>query len=148
MCAGISLRRLSGLVCDLRLPLQLVSSLLLSNLLSVQILTVYTERPLHLSFFTLLFLGIFWFALRRWDPSPQSANAPTIHPLIPIDERVRPDPALLRLQKFVGSGRRVFTACKPSSVLLVTCTVIRALILRSIILDVQCSGNGIEVGIP
>jgi hypothetical protein len=42
---------------------------------------------------------------------------------------------------------QICSKSKPSSVVLVACIVLRALILRVIVRDVECSWDGVEVGI-
>jgi hypothetical protein len=42
---------------------------------------------------------------------------------------------------------RIFSKSKPTSIFLVGCIVARALILRRIVLGVECAGDGVEVRI-
>jgi hypothetical protein len=42
---------------------------------------------------------------------------------------------------------RIFSKSKPTSIFLVGCVVARALILRRIVLGIECAGDGVEVRI-
>lgn len=108
------------------------------------------ERPLHLSFCVLLLSGLFWSALRRWGLSLNYGDTLARHSdhtysKLQFGVSNRQCSGRPKMSKFICHSLDACSPYETSSALLVACVVLRAILLRSIILDVQCSWNGIKV---
>lgn len=108
----------------------------------------FTERPFHLAIGILLLSGLFWSTL-GWisnDENTKARNGPESH------AGSNPQRDGNTLQEPVHSNARrgisyVIRACRQydDSARLVACVVLRVILLRSVMLDIQCSWDGIEV---
>lgn len=105
-----------------------------------------TERPFHLAIGILLLSGIFWtaFALYSKDTKQRYGSANGVLPVPRFEGSFLQEPAQSNIKKVADYVLRL---CRQHvfSARMVACVVLRVIVLRSILHDVQCAWGGIEV---
>lgn len=140
-----------------------IQPIVLCNLIAVSIRirwkfeeTSVVERPFHLAIGVLLLTGLFWSTL-AWiskdEPSKWRNSESGLLSINPSDENdtdKRLDKLRPGLRRINGLAIRLLgiSGQHGASARLVACVVLRMILLRGVILEVQCSRNGIETFLP
>jgi hypothetical protein len=94
--------------------------------------------------------GLFWSVLKGQSVSIEeelARDSDNAHSKLQFEIEERQYAGRSRVGRILRYPLRLYSKSKPSSLVLVTCIVTRALILRRIVRGVECSWDGVEVRI-
>jgi hypothetical protein len=114
----------------------------------VLLTNIVPERPLHLAVCVLVLSGSLWYALGTWSPPKLRLGEPDLDSLRSQSKRKRDiiqRSATSNFCQALHSRIQAFGTPKTSFAILAAAIVLRVILTRSIIRDVECSWNGVNV---